>query len=174
MPSLELEIPFFHRLMTWASFKLRVLQQESFHSKCVFLLTCYASTRSEMHLELKAVRYINNSHIRKSTCLYTHLYTFIFVQLINSIERSHCKDEYKLRYFFKAQNLGVCENSPPLSSLSFRFVCFPTNGIFAGRCLEDVSGESHAGCERIAGAAGWGCIAYHPLSPTPEVTPKKG
>ena len=36
---------------------------------------CYDSTRSEMHLELKAVRDINNSHIRKSTCLYTHLYT---------------------------------------------------------------------------------------------------
>lgn len=58
-----------------------------------------------MHLELKAVRDINNSHIRKSTCLYTHVYTFIYVQLINSI-KSHCKDEYKLGYFFKAQNLG--------------------------------------------------------------------
>ena len=80
-----------------------------------------------MHLELKAVRDINNSHIRKSTCLYTHLYTFIYVQLINSIERSHCKDDITLGYFFKTQNLGVCENSPPLSSFFVSCCCFPTN-----------------------------------------------
>lgn len=164
--------------------------ENHFIQNVCFCLRCYDSTRSEMHLELKAVRDINNSHIRKSTCLYTHLYTFIFVQLINSIE-NHCKDDISWDISLKHKTWGSVKIHRPCRLWTFRFVVFqPT--VFAGRCLEDVSGESHAGREGIAGArrsrvscwrefGGWGVqgglplgMYSIPLSPPTEVTPKKG
>lgn len=73
----------------------------------------------------------------------------------------------------KHKTWGVCENSPPLSSLNVSF-CFVFQRIFAGRCLEDVTGESHAGCERIAGARRLGMYIAYPFPQPTEVTPKKG
>ena len=132
-----------------------------------------------MHLELKAVRDINSSHIGKSTCLYTHLYTFIYVQLINSIE-SHCKDDISWDTSLKHKTWGSVK-SPPLSRFfSFRFVVFQrilqvdALKMSVENLTQDVKElqepPARGSCWREfggwkMGGLPWGCIAYPPFPP---------